>query len=796
MAVARKANAIFNLNLEGFYSVVMSELKRATRPGVCSVGREVRLLSNFYAFRPNESLVFHLYSLVITPDIAATDMKLREKVVMRAGNTLREHIGRFVFNNMQLYGSKPISEPVSVTSVLDGTTYEVTLQNVGEAAPDKQAQMKSGFTNRFFKAMQAKLKLSMIGRKFFNPEAAVELTRHQLTVWPGYTTAVSTTSSGSMVCIDMSSRVLRTNTVLSQLLDLQKRGGDVVGTAKKMLTGSNVLTLYNRKSYRVEDVDFNKSPRDSFTTEKGVTQTFKEYYQNRWGKPVTSDDQPLLFIKEREKELYLLPEFCVLTGLTDEIRSDFNIMKDLANATKKDPHDRLSECTRLITKIKTDPRTANDLASWNVELGEAPAELAGRVLPAGKIELGKNSNFNINEQSGSFDRDVQKAMFEQPRLNMWGVIFAESDRRLIDSMMQNLKPVIDTYQVQCNPPNLMAVSSARWADWDRLLRSVPAEVQMLVCVLPGQRGKSQLYDDLKRLTFGDLGIPSQVILSGTLKKDKGLRSVLNKVIMQINAKVGGVPWSMSQLPFTDAPSMVVGIDIFQKKGAFNVLGVCATTDRTFSKYVSAPQIFTGIGELSAALKQAAKEIMMAFKTENRMAPQRLIIFRDGVSDSQIEGVLQSEVKAFMDAFAELQTEQHITQPPALLYTVVSKRVDARFYAAGSRASNPPLGTCIDSVITKADAYDFYLMPARATQGAMTPTYFHVVYDDTGRPCHEVETLAYRLCYAYYNWSGSIRVPAPCQYAHKLAYQLGERANASGPPVPHKRWQSTRSLYFL
>jgi hypothetical protein len=30
----------------------------------------------------------------------------------------------------------------------------------------------------------------------------------------------------------------------------------------------------------------------------------------------------------------------------------------------------------------------------------------------------------------------------------------------------------------------------------------------------------------------------------------------------MNAKLGGVPWSVSNLPFLDGPTMVVGIDTF------------------------------------------------------------------------------------------------------------------------------------------------------------------------------------------------------------------------------------------
>ena len=40
------------------------------------------------------------------------------------------------------------------------------------------------------------------------------------------------------------------------------------------------------------------------------------------------------------------------------------------------------------------------------------------------------------------------------------------------------------------------------------------------------------------------------------------------------------------------------------------------------------------------------------------------------------------------------------------------------------------------------------------------------------PTH-MQALTYKLCHLYYNWPGTVRVPMVCQYAHKLAYLVGE-----------------------
>lgn len=38
---------------------------------------------------------------------------------------------------------------------------------------------------------------------------------------------------------------------------------------------------------------------------------------------------------------------------------------------------------------------------------------------------------------------------------------------------------------------------------------------------------------------------------------------------------------------------------------------------------------------------------------------------------------------------------------------------------------------------------------------------------------KLQILTYKHCHLYYNWSGTTRVPAVCQYAQKLAALVGQ-----------------------
>ena len=62
-------------------------------------------------------------------------------------------------------------------------------------------------------------------------------------LWPGFITSILPYEKTVMLCLDVSHRVLRTDTVLDFLYDLKRKGSsDFYGAARKALIGEIVLT--------------------------------------------------------------------------------------------------------------------------------------------------------------------------------------------------------------------------------------------------------------------------------------------------------------------------------------------------------------------------------------------------------------------------------------------------------------------------------------------------------------------------------------------------------------------------
>lgn len=70
-------------------------------------------------------------------------------------------------------------------------------------------------------------------------------------------------------------------------------------------------------------------------------------------------------------------------------------------------------------------------------------------------------------------------------------------------------------------------------------------------------------------------------------------------------------------------------------------------------------------------------------------------------------------------------------------------------------------------------YDFFIVSQCVRQGTVSPTSYNVLFDTCGLTSDHLQRITYKMTHLYYNWSGTVRVPAPCQYAHKLAFLAGQ-----------------------
>ena len=55
---------------------------------------------------------------------------------------------------------------------------------------------------------------------------------------------------------------------------------------------------------------------------------------------------------------------------------------------------------------------------------------------------------------------------------------------------------------------------------------------------------------------------SQAILTSTINYGKNLRVIVSKIVAQICAKIGGIPWVIDNMPYMDKRTMVCGLDVY------------------------------------------------------------------------------------------------------------------------------------------------------------------------------------------------------------------------------------------
>lgn len=225
----------------------------------------------------------------------------------------------------------------------------------------------------------------------------VALAEYKVELWPGYITSIRQHEQNFLICAEVSHKVMRQETIYEILRTArQDHGANWQSAFSKEIIGSIVLTKYNNKTYRVDDVDYNSSPSSTFD-KKGEQVKYTDYYQQRWQITIRDPAQPMLVSNPKARDirdgrntvLFLIPELCNATGLTDKMRSNFQMMRAMADHTQMNPENRRKRLLELTTRWSKTEKSRAVFNEFNAEPEKQLVTFKGRALKQEEMVFGE-----------------------------------------------------------------------------------------------------------------------------------------------------------------------------------------------------------------------------------------------------------------------------------------------------------------------------------------------------------------------------------------------------------------------
>lgn len=99
-------------------------------------------------------------------------------------------------------------------------------------------------------------------------------------LWPGYMISIRQYEQDIMLCVEITHKVMRTDTVLDMINYMMRQPRpDQNSQLKSAVQGLLVLTDYNNRTYLITDVDFDVTPQSLFSLRTGRVLSYSQYYK-------------------------------------------------------------------------------------------------------------------------------------------------------------------------------------------------------------------------------------------------------------------------------------------------------------------------------------------------------------------------------------------------------------------------------------------------------------------------------------------------------------------------------------
>ena len=479
---------------------------------------------------------------------------------------------------------------------------------------------------------------------------------------------------------------------------------------------------------------------------------------------------------------------------------------EMIRTAAKPAHERMLKIEDIAKKeLVTSPL----LDYYGIDVDSRMYETAGRVLEAPRITY---SNKEVMPKDGSWNL-IGLEFYQGMKMDNWVIIdFVGIREDNLYKFVDELRGVGHNSGVTISDPlDLVNPKINSRDDEFRKICAIEQEFaqlhkkyrpDMFMVFLnekkPFPLPNKDMYKHVKRICDYELGVLSQCV------KDKNIfkvsKSTIANICLKINAKLGGINHIIERSTTSFAhlfkkPIMFIGADVNHPHVGMDevmpsIAAAVGSIDAKLAKYVSSVRFQKhsrtverkdqepGQPKKKERLEMIDKfddmcyELISGFQENCRgHLPERIIYYRDGVSEGQFREVLNRELTSLRRACGRFSADYQ----PAITIVCVQKRHHLRMFCknrgdAVGRGNNVPPGCVLDTDVTHPVEFDFYLCSHCGLQGTSRPTHYHVLWDENGFDSNSLQALTYHMCHLYARCTKAVSIPAPVYYAHWVAFR--------------------------
>ncbi|GMP97932.1 hypothetical protein CsSME_00046005 [Camellia sinensis var. sinensis] len=594
--------------------------------------------------------------------------------------------------------------------------------------------------------------------------------------------------------------------------------------AKRTLKNLRIKVTPSNMEYRIiglsespcKEQMFSLKTRGQKDENESVDVTVYDYFVNyRHLELRYSADLPCVNVGKPKRPTYIPIELCMLVSLQRYTKAlTVHQRSSLVEKSRQKPQEKI----RILTDVMKSNNYGSDpmLRSCGVSIQANFTQVEGRVLSAPRLKLGngedlmpRNGRWNLNN----------KKFVEPTKIKNW-VVVNFSARCDVRGLCRDLARVGEMKGISIDPPADVFEENPQFRRapppvrvekmFEQMMPKLPhGPPHFILCLLP-DRKNSDVYGPWKKKNLADFGIFNQCLAPMRVNDQ-----YLNNLLLKINAKLGGLNSILSIEParnipvVSNNPTMIFGMDVSHgSPGHSDVPSIAAVVSSRhwplISRYrASVRSQSSKVEMIDSLFKRGAdnedtgivRELLLDFySSSGQRKPSQIIIFRDGVSESQFNQVLNIELDQIIEACKFLDENWS----PKFTVIIAQKNHHTKFFQAGSPDNVPP-GTVIDKEVCHPHNFDFYMCAHAGMIGTTRPTHYHILFDEIGFSVDDLQELVHSLSYVYQRSTTAISIVAPIRYAHLAATQIslfmkfedmsetssshGGLTSVGGPPVP-------------